>query len=67
VLEDDRPIDDFPGLVLQLRGRIGLTQRQLAAQLGVHVHSIQAWESGTSYPSVASLQAFIAAILGGGG
>jgi WD40 repeat protein len=67
VPEDSAPLDDFPGLVLQLRGRIGQTQRQLAAQLGVHVHSVQAWESGTSYPGVASLRVLIEVILRGGG
>ena len=65
--EESQSIDDFPGLILRFRGRIGQTQRQLAAQLGVHVHSIQAWESGTSYPSATRLQALIAAILGAGG
>jgi WD40 repeat protein/transcriptional regulator with XRE-family HTH domain len=65
--EADRPYDEFSGLVLQLRGRIGKTQRELAAQLGVHVHSIQAWELGTSYPSAASLQAFTTVILRDGG
>src|SRR5262249_12404867 len=53
-------------LVLQLRSRTGLTQRELAARLGVHVHSLQGWESGISYPSVASLKALIAAGLQAG-
>jgi WD40 repeat protein/transcriptional regulator with XRE-family HTH domain len=57
----------FSDLVLQFRGRIGLTQRDLAGALGVHVHSVQAWETGTSHPGLASLQALIATILRTGG
>jgi WD40 repeat protein/transcriptional regulator with XRE-family HTH domain len=52
--------ESFRGLLLQVRGRIGLTQRELAAQLEVHVHSVQAWEAGTSVPGVASLRALLA-------
>jgi transcriptional regulator with XRE-family HTH domain len=59
--------ESFRGLVLQLRGRIGLTQRELARQLGVHLRSLQGWELGTTYPGVASLKALIAAGLQGGG
>jgi WD40 repeat protein/transcriptional regulator with XRE-family HTH domain len=59
--------ESFRGLVLRLRGRIGLSQRELAAQLGVHTHSIQGWEAGVSYPGMASLQALIAAGLRAGG
>ena len=59
------PSDDtgesFRGLLLRLRGRIHLTQRELAAQMGVHVHSIQGWEAGANYPGVTSLRALIAA------
>src|SRR5687767_347238 len=59
--------DSFRGLILQLRGRIGLTQRELAARLDVHHHSVQAWEAGTSYPGATSLRAFIAAATQAGG
>jgi WD40 repeat protein/transcriptional regulator with XRE-family HTH domain len=59
--------DGFRGLVLQLRGRIGLTQRELAARLDVHAHSVQAWEAGTSYPGATSLRALIAVALRAGG
>ena len=60
------PTDDGTGeslcsLVPRLRGRIGLTQRELAAQVGVHVHSVQGWEAGTNFPGAASLQALIVA------
>src|SRR4051794_22414573 len=63
----DGPGESFPGLLLQMRGRIGLTQRELAAQLGVHVHSLQGWESGTTYPGAASLRALVEALLQAGG
>src|SRR4051794_17401526 len=59
--------ETFHGLVLQLRGRTGLTQRELAARIGVHVSSIQGWEAGSNYPGVASLQALIAVGLQAGG
>src|SRR4051794_8263010 len=58
--------ESFRGLVLQLRGRLGLTQRELAARLDVHAHSIQAWEAGTSYPGAASLRALIVAAVQAG-
>jgi transcriptional regulator with XRE-family HTH domain len=57
---DHEPGESFRSLLLQLRGRIRLTQRELADRLDVHVHSIQTWESGVSYPSAASLQRLIA-------
>src|SRR5262245_52877337 len=40
--------EGFRGLVLLLRGRTGLTQRELAARVGVHAHSVQVWEAGLS-------------------
>jgi transcriptional regulator with XRE-family HTH domain len=59
------PSDDtgesFRNLLLRLRGRTWLTQRDLASQMGVHVHSIQGWEAGSNYPRVTSLRALIAA------
>src|SRR3712207_7048177 len=36
-----QPGESFRGLVLQLRGRTGLTQRELAERIGVHVTSIR--------------------------
>ncbi|MBV9171616.1 MAG: helix-turn-helix transcriptional regulator, partial [Chloroflexi bacterium] len=59
--------ESFSGLLLRLRGRIALTQRELATRVGVNVSSIQGWEAGANYPSVASLKALIgAAFLAGG-
>src|SRR5436309_1929534 len=48
------------GQLLLLRGRAGLSQRALAAQLGISEHAIAHWEAGRGYPSAARLQALIA-------
>ncbi|MBV9355514.1 MAG: helix-turn-helix transcriptional regulator, partial [Chloroflexi bacterium] len=53
----------FSGLLLRYRGRTGLTQRQLAARVGVNIRSVQDWESSVNYPSAQRLQALIAAFL----
>src|SRR5690349_21813897 len=50
-----------------LRGRAGLTQRELAAAIGTSERSIQSWEAGAAYPSAASLQRLIAEYLARGG
>ena len=47
---DEAPGEGFRGLLLLLRGRAGLTQRELGARLGLHAHSVQAWEAGMTYP-----------------
>src|SRR5262245_35950756 len=57
----------FRDLVLRLRGRTGLTQRELATRIGVHARSIQGWEVGDTFPGVASLKALIATGLQAGG
>ena len=61
------PDATFHELLLQCRGRAGLTQRELAARLGVHPRSIQAWESGVTFPGAASLKALIVGYLQAGG
>jgi len=63
----DRIGESFQGLLLRHRGRTGLTQRQLAARVGVSRGSVQDWEAGLSYPDAQHLQALIAAILEAGG
>src|SRR5262249_5936038 len=64
---DDTTGESFHGLVLRLRGRTGLTQRELAARVGVNVNSIQGWEAGATYPGVASLKALVLASVQAGG
>jgi transcriptional regulator with XRE-family HTH domain len=50
----------FADQALALRERARLTQRELAALLGVSERAIGAWEAGLSYPSAARLRELIA-------
>jgi DNA-binding transcriptional regulator YiaG len=59
--------ESFRSLLLRHRGRTGLTQRDLAALLGVSTRSVQDWEAGANYPSAERLHALIAALLAVGG
>src|SRR5438128_6771164 len=59
----DHTGESFHGLLLRLRGRTLLTQRQLALHLGVGMRSVQAWEAGDSFPSAETLQTLIARYL----
>src|SRR5438309_6431144 len=63
----DRAAESFQGLLLRHRGRTGLTQRELAARVGVSRGSVQDWEAGLNYPDAEHLQALIAAFLQAGG
>src|SRR4051794_17072075 len=51
---------DFRGRLLILRGRSGLSQRELADLVGLSVRAVQAWEAGLSYPAATRLQRLIA-------
>jgi transcriptional regulator with XRE-family HTH domain len=53
----------FRDQILVLRGRVRLTQREVAVPLGVSERTIQKWEAGLGYPSPARLQALIALYL----
>jgi WD40 repeat protein/transcriptional regulator with XRE-family HTH domain len=66
-LQSDPHGEGFAGLALRLRGRTGLTQRELAAQLGTHVRSIQLWEAGASHPNARRLRVLIEVMLDAGG
>jgi transcriptional regulator with XRE-family HTH domain len=55
--------ESFRSLMLGVRGRTGLTQLQLANHIGVSIRSIQAWETGATYPSTNSLQLLLAAFV----
>ena len=35
----------------EVRDQLGLTQRELAEQVGVSVRAVQSWEQGWRYPS----------------
>src|SRR5947209_18518291 len=59
----DLPAADFRDHLLLLRGRSGLSQRELAALTGSSERAIQTWEGGLSYPSADRLKALIALYL----
>jgi len=61
------PGESFQGLLLRHRGRTELTQRQLAARVGVSRASVQDWETGLSYPDVRHLKALVVVFLRAGG
>jgi transcriptional regulator with XRE-family HTH domain len=57
----------FSGLLLRYRGRSGLTQRELAARVGVSRRVEQDWEASVNVPSADHLQALIQALFEAGG
>src|SRR5262245_49011359 len=50
-MDASAPAESVRGLLLCHRGRTGLSQRELAARLGVQVHTVQGWEAGVTYPA----------------
>src|SRR5262245_3980665 len=58
---------DLGRRLLTLRDRIGLTQSELAALIGVNRRSILNWEAGASYPRENHLEPLIAVYLERGG
>jgi transcriptional regulator with XRE-family HTH domain len=54
---------NFRDQILLLRGRAGLTQRELAALLGISRPALQKWEAGEGYPTPTRLRALIALYL----
>jgi WD40 repeat protein/transcriptional regulator with XRE-family HTH domain len=59
----DPRMTTFRAWALALRGRAGLTQRELAALTGASERAIQAWEAGLSFPLASRLKALIALYL----
>lgn len=49
-----------PSLVVQVRTRHGLSQREFAAVLGIDINTLQNWEQGRSRPETAALSLIIA-------
>jgi WD40 repeat protein len=58
--------EGFAGLALRLRGRTGLTQRDVATALDVHVRSVQLWEAAASHPNATRLQGLLRLFLEAG-
>ena len=58
--------EGFAGMLLRLRGRTGLSQRDVADRIGVHVRSVQLWEAGETHPNARRLQALIGVLLEAG-
>src|SRR3712207_929809 len=56
----ERLTADFRERLLLLRGRAGLSQRELAALTGASERAIQTWEAGVNHPSADRLKALIA-------
>src|SRR5260370_3402999 len=50
---------DFAQLLVSLRKRAGLTQEDVALQVGVGEKSIRNWEGGTNYPTALNLRKLI--------
>src|SRR5258707_2893695 len=50
----------FRSLALMLRGRAGVTQRELASAIGVSDRTVQVWEAGLGHPRPQRLQQLIA-------
>lgn len=51
-------MEDFQTRVQQIRQRLGVSQEELAAKLGISVATINRWEAGRSKPQRAQLAAF---------
>ena len=49
-----------PGLIKKLRKRLGITQRELAALVGVSGPAVQSWEQGNARPGGDNLAALVA-------
>lgn len=47
---------EISDLIRELRSRLGLTQEQLAARLGVTFPTVNRWENGRSKPSPIALK-----------
>lgn len=55
-------LDALPGLVRRVRRELGVSQRDLAAQLGVSQSRVARWETGRTIPSTADLEDVLALI-----
>jgi WD40 repeat protein/transcriptional regulator with XRE-family HTH domain len=65
-IESPRTRESFRDLLLRHRGRTGLSQRDLAARLGVGRRTVQDWEAGSKHPTAERLQKLIKVLLDAG-
>src|ERR1051326_9379438 len=65
-IESPRTAESFRDLLLRHRGRSGLSQRDLAARLGVGRRTVQDWEAGIKHPTAERLQTLIRVLLEAG-
>jgi transcriptional regulator with XRE-family HTH domain len=61
-----RTTELFRDLLLRHRGRTGLSQRDLAARMGVGRRTVQDWEAGIKHPTAQRLQTLIQVLLEAG-
>jgi WD40 repeat protein/transcriptional regulator with XRE-family HTH domain len=66
-MESSHESGSFRGLLLRHRTRAGLTQRVLAARIGVSLRSVQDWEAGLTFPTGERLRALVRGLLDAGG
>src|SRR5215216_4599422 len=57
------PTSEFRDQLLLLRGRAGLSQRELAALTRASARAVQTWEAGLNYPNADRIKALIALYL----
>src|ERR1051325_9930487 len=65
-IESPRTSMNFRDLLLRHRGRTGLSQRDLAARMGVGRRTVQDWEAGVKHPTAERLQKLIELLLEAG-
>jgi DNA-binding transcriptional regulator YiaG len=45
------PVEDCPNLVREIRKRLGISQEQLARELGISFQTVNRWENAKATPS----------------
>lgn len=54
-----RQPENFPGIVKEVRRKLGLSQEELARALGVSFATVNRWENGRTAPSKLALRQFM--------
>src|ERR1051326_976480 len=65
-IDSPRMTESFRDLLLRHRGRTGLSQRDLAARMGVGRRTVQDWEAGVKHPTAERLRKLIELLLEAG-